>query len=78
MKAEDFIDMATDNNEAVEESDSCGCFACGGLYPSEDVEEFDGETAVCPVCGKKAVLPSSNGIPVGEEGYLDKVKQENF
>jgi len=78
MSREDIIDMSSNNGRAVAESDTCGCFVCGGVYPSMDVEDFDGNTAICPVCSKPGVLPSSTGLPVGDEKFLEKIKQELF
>jgi len=74
MTKKELLDAATDNQEAVTESNMCGCFACGSIYPSVDVDEFVGSTALCPVCGKQAVLPSSTELPVHDEKFLNEVK----
>lgn len=50
---------------ATLESDTCGCFYCGSIFPASEVEEwtiepgFGAVTALCPRCEIDAVLPSS-------------------
>lgn len=78
MTKEALLDAATDNQEAVTESNVCGCFVCGSIYPSVDVDNFVGSTAVCPVCGKQGVLPSSTELPVDDKEFLDKIKKDLF
>jgi len=78
MTKEELLDAATDNQEAVIESNMCGCFVCGSIYPSVDVDEFVGETALCPVCKRQGVLPSSTEMPVHEKTFLNEVKNKFF
>lgn len=78
MTKEELLDAATDNQEAVTESNICGCFVCGKVFPSVDVDEFVGSTAICPVCKKQGVLPSSTELPVHDESFLNEIKNKFF
>ena len=65
MKIERIHDQATNNIEAIDKYDMCGCFYCISTFPSEEIMEFtdDGNTALCPRCGVDSVIPGQvNGF----------------
>jgi hypothetical protein len=54
----------------VERAARCGCFYCGAMFPSHEVETWcddpeegvsatAGTTAICPRCGIDSVLPDN-------------------
>ena len=49
---------SSDHREAINHSDSIGCFYCRTVQPADIQEWIDGDqTALCPSCGIDAVLP---------------------
>ena len=77
---EELLHSASNNIDAVAESDTCACFVCGGVYPACDVDDFiiETDTALCPVCKKPGVLASSTGLPVSDEKFLNEIKNKYF
>ena len=67
------------NREAIEASPTCGCFHCGQVFPSSEVEEFhdENETGFCPKCGIDSLLPSTSGLPLTAE-FLDRMNYHWF
>ena len=59
------------NRPAVARSKLCGCVHCLSYFPSYKVVKYEivmpdatSDTAICPVCGETAVLPSDSGWPM--------------
>jgi hypothetical protein len=64
------------HRELMERSERAGCFYCEQFFTPGDVTEWidgrqvetgstnDGVTALCPLCGIDAVLPSAAPIPL--------------
>lgn len=71
----------TANENALDDSDSCGCFYCLTIYEPSEIKEWiedkNGNTAICPHCGVDAVLPSSNEYPLNKV-FLQKMQQYWF
>ncbi len=61
--------LAFKNRVAVEKSETCGCYYCGGIFPGGDVKEYTdgGLTALCPRCGVDSVLSSAQNVAVCED-----------
>lgn len=53
------------NMDAIKDSNMCGCFYCGRIFPASEVtdytNEFDGYTALCPICEIDSVIPDIYG-----------------
>ena len=60
------------NRNEVTDSKNCGCFYCGRIYPSsqldpeEDYTDF-GATALCPYCGIDSVIGDASKIHLTKE-----------
>lgn len=56
------------NERLVKESEVCGCFFCGKIFPAIEVKDWcpDGAdaTATCPYCGVDSVIPDASGWPL--------------
>lgn len=55
----EYMKYATDNRQALEKSSKCGCVYCCEQYYPIEIEEWSGDTAICPRCGIDAVIPNS-------------------
>lgn len=57
------------NRAEIEDSDECGCFYCGEIFESSDIDEYtdNGETAKCPNCGIDSVIGDASGIKIDSE-----------
>lgn len=55
-------DGATNNQDEILRSESCGCFYCLDTYPPNRIEDWtdEGRTAICP-CGVDSVVGSASG-----------------
>jgi hypothetical protein len=64
-------------------SDQCGCFYCGAIYPpiniAKWVDEIDGigTTAICPYCGIDSVIGALSGYPITVE-FMNSMKKHWF
>lgn len=65
----DVIKFVFKNKQAIEESQTCGCYYCCETFSKEDITEWtdNKQTAICPKCSVDAVLPQSAGIPLDRE-----------
>ncbi len=59
--------LCTGHRDAIERSNSCGCFYCVRIFPANQINEWiDGidlprpVTALCPHCGIDAILPDAS------------------
>lgn len=59
------------NRPSVARSKICGCIKCLNFFPPYKVTKYDivmpdatADTAICPICGETAVLPSDRGWPM--------------
>ena len=65
---------STGHRDAIARSDRCACFYCEKTFAPSAIREWideserfpQGGTALCPVCGIDAVLPSAS-IALGRE-----------
>ena len=57
----DIHELSHNNKELVGRSQLVGCFYCGEIFSTKDIEEWwdEGKTAVCPHCGIDSVLPDT-------------------
>lgn len=55
------------NRAEIERSELCGCLYCEQLYRPGEIAGWAAETAVCPRCGRKAVVGSAAGIVLTRE-----------
>jgi uncharacterized Zn finger protein len=61
--------ISSDNKALIGESEQCGCFYCGRIFPSTDVKQYvrksrkdpQPTTALCPHCGIDSVV-SDNAV----------------
>jgi hypothetical protein len=68
----------TDNRAEIEASTVCGCCACTHIFPPDDIvawsgidvssfddpESLTGGTALCPDCGREAVIGDKSGYRI--------------
>ncbi|NLB79605.1 MAG: hypothetical protein GX796_12420 [Clostridiaceae bacterium] len=52
------------NQDAVENSTLCGCCSCSTIFISSKITEWDGDSALCPRCGEKAIIADAQGFPI--------------
>lgn len=66
--------LAIRNRQAVEESETCGCYCCSAIFSKLDIAEWtdNNQTAICPFCGTDAVLAQTSGISLDKEA-LEKI-----
>ena len=59
------------NRAEIEDSEWCGCLCCEQLYRPAEIERWRkdaiGETALCPRCGREAVVGSGAGFVLTPE-----------
>lgn len=59
------------NQEELANSKQCACFCCQTIFCPDEVNEWiddsDGYTAVCPLCGKDSIIGDASGYPINEE-----------
>lgn len=64
---------AFENWESVKNSDLCGCYFCGRIFPSSEVTDNDwvpdrhGRTVICPYCSIDSVIGDASGIPIQKD-----------
>lgn len=74
---------AYENWESVKNSDLCGCYFCGRIFPSSEVTDNDwvpdrhGRTVICPYCSIDSVIGDVSGIPIQKE-VLDELHDHWF
>lgn len=62
--------LASDNKDAIEKSEECGCFYCKRMFPASQITEYvkgrgsEPTTAICPFCNIDAVLPGRSSRTV--------------
>lgn len=65
----------------IARSETCGCFSCGRIFPSCEIEDWmkdeDGRTAICPHCFVDAILPEVCPYPL-THGFLEKMRKRWF
>ncbi|MCI1245109.1 MAG: sel1 repeat family protein [Bacilli bacterium] len=58
------------NEIEIIKSKTCSCYFCRQSYSARDVNDWvndkDGVTAICPICGMDAVIGDACGIPFGK------------
>ncbi len=81
----------TDNRAEIEASQVCGCCACVTTFPPDDIvawsgidvssfddpESLSGGTALCPHCGREAVIGDKSGYRI-EPGFLTEMNEAWF
>jgi len=75
MKLENVTKASTNNIDALDDYDFCGCYFCIRVFSSDEVAEFtdQGTTALCPHCGVDAIIPGTvNKI------FLEKAHERYF
>ena len=75
------------HRQMVERAAMCGCFYCGALFSSHEIDTWcdepeesvsAGTTAICPRCGIDSVLPDNiPGVPLNTE-LLTAMRQYFF
>ena len=60
----------------IQQSDYCACFSCFNTFDPDDIAEWvdHGQTAVCPQCGRDAVLGTASGFPLTSK-FLRQMQQ---
>ena len=66
-----------DNKEIIERSSWCGCFHCLNIFPPSEIEEYPGDSALCPCCGMDAVIGNASGFPITPE-FVAEMYEEYF
>ena len=69
MQLERLHTYSSHNKKLVDVADKCYCFYCKSSMNSSEITAYadGGQTAECPKCGMKAILPDSIEEPVDEE-----------
>ncbi|MBA4177987.1 MAG: cytoplasmic protein [Leptothrix sp. (in: Bacteria)] len=83
----------TDNRAEIESSRSCGCCSCVQIFPPDDIvawsgldaSSFDdpdaaslsGGTALCPHCGREAVIGDNSGYRI-DAAFLTTMNEAWF
>lgn len=70
------------NYEALKSDTACGCFYCGEIFNSAEINDWtlepDGsKTALCPYCGIDSVIGESSGFSITEE-FLEEMRKYWF
>ncbi len=60
-----FYDHSTNNRNELKGSVKCACYGCASIILVYHLS-YEGETAICPRCGRKAIVPFIDNI----EHYL--------
>ena len=74
---------AFENWESVKNSNLCGCYYCGRIFPSSEVTDNDwvpdlhGRTVLCPHCSIDSVIGDASGIPI-QKDVLDELHDHWF
>ena len=73
---------STNNRDELKDSVKCACFGCVSTILVYHLS-YDGETAVCPNCGKKAIVPFFEHIeyylrPMHDYYYPDEDLEEYY
>ncbi len=59
------------NQEELANSKQCACFGCQTIFCPDEIDEWiddsDGYTAVCPLCGKDAIIGDASGYPIMQD-----------
>jgi hypothetical protein len=73
MDNKDFVKFSFNNKQAVQESETCGCWNCFSTFSSHDITSWTdyGKTALCPNCELDFVIPQSTGLPINEEALKE-------
>lgn len=71
--------FSKNNRQFIENSQNCGCFHCGRIFPGSDITQWidGGKTARCPHCGVDSLLPEDCGHPVTDE-FLKQMNEYWF
>jgi Zn finger protein HypA/HybF involved in hydrogenase expression len=68
VKAHDHSEYQTE----ILKSDICGCFRCLKTFTPDQIDQWHGELALCPMCGIDSVIGSASGFPIEKE-FLSKM-----
>lgn len=52
------------NQDAVKNSMLCGCCSCITIFISGKITDWEGDSALCPRCGEKAIIADAQGFPI--------------
>lgn len=55
------------NRQSLEKSDRCGCFYCLSIYDPAIIDEWAGDSAICPNCSINAVIGDASGLPINKD-----------
>lgn len=61
------------NRKLIEQSKLCCCYDCKRIFAPQDINEWIGDTAVCPYCGMDTVVGDAAGFKIDKE-FLRKLK----
>ena len=85
---DDFLENAHkhcfSNKLEIEQSDVCGCFYCLEIFKPDlisiftDEDNSEASTALCPFCDIDSVIGSESGLPIGDAGFLEAMKNRFF
>lgn len=61
----------TNNRQYLDHTEKCGCFYCLKIFSPSDItfwlDEFGGQTAICPYCSIDSVLPDMKSVAISNE-----------
>ena len=70
------------NRTLVMQSTACICFYCLGTFDPSNIIEWiddkDADTAMCPLCGIDAVIPSKSELPINDPQFIQQMRTRYF
>ena len=82
VKPFDVIKHRRYNRDEIEISNKCGCYYCEKIYDVSEIEDWlirdNGQTAICPCCGKTFVLGDASGYPTYDYEFIEDVSKYFF
>lgn len=77
-------ELSSMHRKEVEDAGYCGCCYCQESFPADKIDSWidsnsagEGQTAICPLCGIDAIIPSQNGEPI-DGRLLEAMHQQYF
>ncbi|MDE6004840.1 MAG: hypothetical protein K2G88_05580 [Oscillospiraceae bacterium] len=73
-KVQEYKKYAIHNRKELAGSVKCACYGCVSIMPVYHVTYDDDDTAICPICKRKTIVPYFDDI----ECYLEDLHDADF